>query len=139
MTQEERSSDVMLFRCGSDDKHKLSFEDPIRKLITLKSLFFTEKRTQGKVHNPIMIRYFYCNRAIKREDEKSLEESLNEAIVDSSLDTPVPPKPGMYNYTISRVNLISVCKLKQLPCSTIMTSHFIPFNFVFCLFRNHSP
>lgn len=44
-----------------------------------------------------MIRYFYCNRTIKREEEKSLEESLNEAIVDSSLDTPVPPKPGMNN------------------------------------------
>lgn len=97
MTQEERSSDVMLFSCMSDDKHMLSFEDPIGKLIALKSLFFTVKGTQGKLHNLIMIRYFYCNRAIKREEEKSLEESLNEAIVDSSLDTPVSPKPGMYN------------------------------------------
>ena len=55
------------------------------------------KWTQSIVYNLIMIRYFYCNRTIKREEEKSLEESLNEAIVDSSLDTPVPPKPGMNN------------------------------------------
>lgn len=66
-----------------------------------------------------MIRYFSCNRAIKREEEISLEESLNEAIVDSSLDTPVSPKPGMN----SHFNLISFHKLKQLPCC-VMTSQF---------------
>lgn len=31
--------------------------------------------------------------AIKREEEKSLESSLDEAMADSSLDTPVSPKP----------------------------------------------
>ena len=35
------------------------------------------------------------NSAIKREEEKSLESSLDEAMADSSLDTPVSPKPGM--------------------------------------------
>ena len=54
-----------------------------------------------------MIRYFYCNRAIKGEEEKSLEESLNEAIVDSSLDTPVLPKPGM-NLFLTLICFLSV-------------------------------
>lgn len=38
---------------------------------------------------------------IKREEEKSLEESLNEAIVDSSLDTPMSPKPEI---TVHKLN-----------------------------------
>ena len=48
VTQEERSSDVILFSCVSDDKHMLSFEDPTRKLITLKSLFFHSEGNTGK-------------------------------------------------------------------------------------------
>lgn len=44
-----------------------------------------------------MIRYFYCNRIIKREEEKLLEEFLNEVIVDSFLDILMLFKFGMNN------------------------------------------
>lgn len=49
-----------------------------------------------KTYNKIKLipQYIILNRAIKRQEQRSLENSLNEAIADSSLDTPVLPKPG---------------------------------------------
>ena len=44
-----------------------------------------------------IITFSFCvllNRTIKREEEKSLENSLIEAIADSSLDSPVVSKSG---------------------------------------------
>lgn len=38
---------------------------------------------------------FFHDSAIKREDEKAMESSLDEAMADSSFDTPVLFKPGM--------------------------------------------
>lgn len=38
---------------------------------------------------------FFHDSAIKREDEKAMESSLDEAMADSSSDTPVLFKPGM--------------------------------------------
>ena len=64
-------------------------------------LLITNLRTQKILFTCVVYTKMPCfdfDRAIKREEEKSLENSLNEAIADSSSDTPVSPKPGMNNY-----------------------------------------
>lgn len=58
--------------------------------------------------------------AIKRQEQRSLENSLNEAIADSSLDTPVLPKPVHpvvpkledYCHPVSQVHITQVASQK---------------------------
>lgn len=45
--------------------------------------------------NYFIPQFIVVNRAIKREEERSLENSLDEAIADSSSDTPLVSRTGM--------------------------------------------
>lgn len=58
-----------------------------------------------KTYERIIMPFLLFNRAIKREEEKSLENSLTEAIADSSTDMPVLPKPGKLKHLHEDVSL----------------------------------
>jgi len=102
----------------------LSFEDHNKINCTNSTISCQHTCSQKAINSLIMIHYFHCNRAIKREEEKSLEKSLNEAIVDSSLDTPVSPKPGT---NVVYGSFLFDFFYKQLP-NTVVTLHLITYN-----------
>lgn len=96
-----------------------SFEDHKKINYTNSAISWEHTCSQKSINSLIMIHYFHCNRAIKREEEKSLEKSLNEAIVDSSVDTPVSPKPGR---NVIYCSCLFDFFYKQLP-NTVITLH----------------